>query len=187
MLLILLSPAILLLVLAIKLEDGGPILFRQQRIGRDGKFDCYKFRTMVINAPALLLELLTHDPNARAEWEKNFKLHNDPRITRTGRFLRRMSLDELPQLFNVIKGEMSLVGPRPIVTEEIPRYGDQFFFYKRVRPGITGLWQIRGRSNVSYEQRVAFDVWYIRNWSLWYDIVILLNTLAVVFRGRGAY
>lgn len=186
-LLTLLSPAILLIVLAIKLEDVGPVLYRHQRIGRDGKFDCYKFRTMFVNAPALLSDFLMRNPDARAEWETNFKLRNDPRITRIGRFLRRMSLDELPQLFNVIKGEMSLVGPRPIVTDEISRYGDQFFFYKRAKPGITGLWQISGRNDVSYRRRIALDVWYIRNWSLWYDIVILLQTLVVVFRGRGAY
>jgi undecaprenyl-phosphate galactose phosphotransferase len=187
LLLALLSPAILLIAAAIKLEDGGPLLYRHQRVGRDGKFDCYKFRTMRVDAPAQLSELLTRDPDARAEWESDFKLRNDPRITRVGRFLRRNSLDELPQLLNVIKGEMSLVGPRPIVADEMSRYGDELLSYKRVRPGITGLWQISGRNDVSYRRRIALDVWYIRNWSLWYDVVILLKTLVVVFRGRGAY
>jgi undecaprenyl-phosphate galactose phosphotransferase len=127
------------------------------------------------------------DPRARAEWERDFKLKDDPRITPIGDFLRRTSLDELPQLWNVLKGEMSLVGPRPIIEEEVERYGDQVGYYLETRPGITGLWQISGRNNIGYDDRVALDSWYVRNWSIWYDLVILVKTIAVVLRGKGAY
>jgi len=186
-LLLLLSPLFLLLALLIK-SDGGPVLFGHSRIGKDGKpFRCLKFRSMVPNAPAVLQRLLDSDPQARAEWEKDFKLRNDPRITRLGRFLRRSSLDELPQLINVLKGEMSLVGPRPIVEEELERYGDRADFYLESRPGITGLWQISGRNDADYNYRVYLDSWYAKNWSLWYDLVILLKTVGVVWAKQGAY
>jgi undecaprenyl-phosphate galactose phosphotransferase len=131
--------------------------------------------------------VLASDASARMEWERDFKLRNDPRITPIGAFLRKTSLDELPQLWNVLKGDMSLVGPRPIVTEEMDRYGDQLGYYLEARPGMTGLWQISGRNDVDYSARVNLDAWYVRNWSLWYDIVILLKTINVVFRRHGAY
>ena len=150
-------------------------------------FGCLKFRTMVPDADGVLRRLLEVDPRARAEWERDFKLKDDPRITPIGDFLRRTSLDELPQLWNVLKGEMSLVGPRPIIEEEVERYGDQVGYYLETRPGITGLWQISGRNSIGYDDRVALDSWYVRNWSIWYDLVILVKTIAVVLRGKGAY
>jgi len=142
---------------------------------------------MVVDADVALARLLESDPEARAEWERDFKLRNDPRITRIGRFLRKSSLDELPQLFNVLKGEMSLVGPRPIVAEEVERYGSAFHDYTSCRPGITGLWQVSGRNDMDYVTRVALDREYARGWSLRGDIAILVRTALVVVRGRGAY
>jgi undecaprenyl-phosphate galactose phosphotransferase len=169
-------------------QTGGPAIFSHRRIGRYGlAFGCLKFRTMVPDAEDALRRLLESDPRARAEWERDFKLREDPRITPVGEFLRRTSLDELPQLWNVLKGEMSLVGPRPVIEEELERYGDQVGYYLETRPGITGLWQISGRNDTGYEDRVALDSWYVRNWSLWYDLVILVKTVGVVMRGRGAY
>jgi len=142
---------------------------------------------MIANADQVLAEVLAGDPAARAEWERDFKLKNDPRITPVGAFLRKTSLDELPQLWNVLKGEMSLVGPRPIVTAELERYGDQVGYYLEARPGMTGLWQISGRNDIDYADRVNLDAWYVKNWSLWYDIVILLKTVRVVLAKSGAY
>jgi undecaprenyl-phosphate galactose phosphotransferase len=169
-------------------QTGGAAVFSHRRVGRYGRmFSCLKFRTMVPDAESVLRRYLEGDPGARAEWERDFKLKDDPRVTPIGRFLRRTSLDELPQLWNVIKGEMSLVGPRPIIEEELQRYGDQVDYYLETRPGITGLWQISGRNDTTYEDRVALDSWYVRNWSLWYDLVILVKTIGVVLRGRGAY
>jgi Undecaprenyl-phosphate galactose phosphotransferase WbaP len=169
-------------------QTGGAAIFRHMRVGRYGRmFGCLKFRTMVPDADQVLREHLDADPSARAEWERVFKLKDDPRITPVGAFLRRTSLDELPQLWNVLKGDMSLVGPRPIIEEELERYGDQVGYYLESRPGVTGLWQISGRNDTGYEDRVALDSWYVRNWSLWYDLVILVKTVAVVLRGKGAY
>lgn len=142
---------------------------------------------MVSNSEAVLANLLATDPQARAEWEQDFKLKNDPRITKLGKFMRRTSIDELPQLWNVLKGEMSLVGPRPIIQEELAYYGDDVDYYLMAKPGMTGLWQVSGRNNVSYENRVYFDAWYAKNWSLWNDLVILLKTLKVVLKRDGAY
>lgn len=168
-------------------RDGGPILFRHRRVGRRGKpFDCLKFRTMVPDAQRVLEEHLRRNPDDAVEWEQNFKLRNDPRITPVGRFLRSTSLDELPQLINVLRGEMSLVGPRPITEAELSYYGRDVMFYLEIRPGITGLWQVSGRSDTSYAQRVMFDTWYVKNWTLWQDIAILLKTIPVVFGRRGA-
>lgn len=187
LLLLLLTPLFLLLAILIR-RTGGTAFFGHTRIGRDGKpFKCLKFRSMRPDADKVLAELLARDPVARAEWEKDFKLKDDPRITPVGNFLRRTSLDELPQLLNVIRGEMSLVGPRPVIAEELKRYGESAVFYKQVRPGITGLWQISGRNDVSYTERVSMDAWYVRNWSLWYDIAILVKTVEVVLARRGAY
>ncbi|MDH5220483.1 MAG: undecaprenyl-phosphate galactose phosphotransferase WbaP [Betaproteobacteria bacterium] len=169
-------------------QTGGAPVFSHTRVGRYGRpFGCLKFRTMVPNADEVLKALLETDPAARAEWERDFKLKDDPRITGIGEFLRRTSLDELPQLWNVLKGEMSLVGPRPIIEDELERYGDQVGYYLETRPGITGLWQISGRNDTGYEDRVALDSWYVRNWSLWYDVVILVKTVRVVLRREGAY
>jgi undecaprenyl-phosphate galactose phosphotransferase len=186
-LLVLLSPLFAYLSWKIR-QSGGAAIFGHARVGRYGRmFRCLKFRTMVPDADGVLRRLLDADPGARAEWERDFKLKDDPRITPIGLFLRRTSLDELPQLWNVIKGEMSLVGPRPVIEEELERYGDQVGYYLEIRPGITGLWQISGRNDTSYDDRVALDSWYVRNWSLWYDLVILVKTINVVVGRRGAY
>lgn len=169
-------------------RDGGPAIYAHRRIGRRGKeFNCYKFRSMVMNSQEVLDDLLAKDPLARSEWEKDFKLKDDPRITRIGRFIRKTSLDELPQLFNVLKGEMSLVGPRPVIREELERYFDDVEYYLMVKPGMTGLWQVSGRNDVDYATRVYFDSWYVKNWSLWNDIVILFKTINVVLLRKGAY
>jgi Undecaprenyl-phosphate galactose phosphotransferase WbaP len=168
-------------------RDGKPALYRHQRVGINGRpFHCLKFRSMVADADRVLADLLAQDPEARAEWAATQKLRRDPRITPVGRFLRNTSLDELPQLFNVLRGDMSLVGPRPIVAAETHFYGDHIEDYYAIRPGITGLWQVSGRSDTTYEQRVALDVSYARDWSLGSDIMILLKTLPVVMLRRGA-
>lgn len=179
---------ILLWIAAKVLASGRPIFYGHRRVGQNGKhFLCYKFRTMAVNADVLLKELLERDPQARAEWDRDFKLKNDPRITSIGHFLRKTSLDELPQLWNVLKGEMSLVGPRPVVDAELERYGNQIDYYLEAKPGVTGLWQVSGRNDVSYDTRVYLDAWYVKNWSLFNDIVILLKTVKVIFKKDGAY
>ena len=184
---ILLSPVLLYLYFSVK-KDGGNAIYGHPRIGRNGKiFKCLKFRSMVVNSKEVLDELLRTDPEARAEWEKDFKLKNDPRITKIGAFIRKTSLDELPQLFNVLKGEMSLVGPRPIVADELERYQDDVEYYLMAKPGMTGLWQVSGRNDVDYNTRVYFDSWYVKNWSLWNDIAILFKTVNVVLKKDGAY
>ena len=142
---------------------------------------------MVSNSQEVLDKLLASSSEARAEWDKDFKLKNDPRITPIGEFLRKTSLDEIPQLWNVIKGEMSLVGPRPIITAELERYGEQVDFYLEARPGLTGLWQVSGRNDTTYAERVALDAWYVKNWNLWYDVAIVCKTIRTVVSGRGAY
>jgi len=182
-----LSPVFLLLALLVR-ADGGPAFFAHRRVGRDGEeFGCLKFRSMVIDSQARLEALLASDPAARAEWEATRKLKNDPRVTKIGRFLRATSLDELPQLLNVLRGEMSLVGPRPVIQSELDRfYGAAAFHYMSIRPGITGLWQVSGRSDTSYAQRVALDVAYVARPSLWQDIKILLRTPMAVLSRRGA-
>lgn len=185
---IIISPILLAIALWIYCDSPGPVIFKHRRIGKDGKeFPCYKFRSMCVDADIKLKELLDNDPEARAEWEKDFKLKNDPRITRSGAFLRKTSLDELPQVFNVIKGEMSLVGPRPIISDEVPRYGKYIEDYYMVRPGMTGIWQTSGRSDVDYNERVQLDSWYVRNWNIWFDIVLIWRTFGVVLHKKGAY
>ena len=186
--LVLLAPFFLIVALMVR-ADGGPAFFAHQRVGRGGKlFGCLKFRSMVIDSQARLETLLANDPAARAEWEATRKLKNDPRITPIGRFLRSTSLDELPQLINVLRGEMSLVGPRPVQEAEIDRYyGASAAHYMAVRPGITGLWQVSGRSETSYESRVALDVSYVSRPSLLADISILLRTPVAVLSRRGAH
>lgn len=186
--LVLLAPFFLVVALLVR-ADGGPAFFAHQRVGRGGKlFGCLKFRSMVIDSQARLEALLASDPAARAEWEATRKLKNDPRITRIGRFLRSTSLDELPQLINVLRGEMSLVGPRPVQEAEIDRYyGASAAHYMAVRPGITGLWQVSGRSATSYESRVALDVSYVSRPSMLADLSILLRTPVAVLSRRGAH
>ncbi|HHS9487738.1 TPA: undecaprenyl-phosphate galactose phosphotransferase WbaP [Raoultella ornithinolytica] len=182
-----LSPLLLYICCKVK-KDGGPAIYGHERIGKGGRsFKCLKFRSMVTNSKDVLEELLKNDKEAREEWEATFKLKNDPRITSIGAFLRRTSLDELPQLFNVLKGEMSLVGPRPIITAELARYNDEVEYYLLSKPGMTGLWQVSGRSDVDYETRVYLDAWYVKNWSMWNDIAILFKTISVVLRKDGAY
>lgn len=184
---ILLSPVLLYISRQVK-KDGGPAIYGHERIGKDGKpFKCLKFRSMVTNSKDVLNELLQNDPEAKREWDTTFKLKNDPRITKIGAVLRRTSLDELPQLFNVLKGEMSLVGPRPIITAELERYNEEVDYYLLSKPGMTGLWQVSGRSDVDYETRVYLDAWYVKNWSMWNDIAILFKTVGVVLKKDGAY
>lgn len=186
-LMILLSPIFLVLYLLIK-KDGGPAIYRHTRIGQYRKeFKCLKFRSMKTNSNELLSKIINVNPAAKAEWEKDFKLKHDPRITSIGKYLRKYSLDELPQLWNVLKGEMSLVGPRPIVKKELDYYQEDIDYYLMAKPGMTGLWQVSGRNNVDYETRVYFDTWYAKNWSLWNDIVILFKTVKVVLNRDGAY
>jgi undecaprenyl-phosphate galactose phosphotransferase len=166
----------------------GPALFKHRRVGQGGKiFNCLKFRTMVPNADKVLQDLLDSDREIKEEWLRDHKLRHDPRITRLGRFLRRTSLDELPQLWNVLRGEMSLVGPRPVVPDELRRYGNRVTVLLSARPGITGLWQISGRSDTDYRRRVALDVCYVRSCNLPLDVYILAKTLPVVFARSGAY
>ena len=186
-LLLVLSPLMLAIAAALKME-GGRIIFSHLRVGKKGKnFNCYKFRSMIPNADQELHNLLSNNPDLQAEWNRDHKLKNDPRISKLGAFLRQSSLDELPQLFNVLKSEMSLVGPRPIVSEELEKYGLEKSYYLMVRPGMTGLWQVSGRNNVDYDARVYLDAWYVKNWSLWYDLAILFKTFKVVLAQRGAY
>jgi len=185
--LVLFSPVFLVLVWKIR-QDGGPAFYGHTRIGKDGKsFKCWKFRSMVMNSQEILKELLEKDPAARTEFEQTFKLKNDPRITKIGHFLRKSSLDEIPQLFNVLRGEMSLVGPRPVVEAERGYYADKIHYYTSVKPGITGLWQISGRSDTSYDQRVQLDCDYVKDWSLLNDIIIIFKTIHVVLTRKGAY
>jgi exopolysaccharide production protein ExoY len=186
--LIFLLPLFCLIALAIKLADRGPVFYRHRRIGRNGElFDCLKFRTMVVDADAVLCRHLQRDPEAAWEWERKQKLTDDPRVTSLGSTLRKTSLDELPQLINILKGEMSLVGPRPIVAAEVPKYRDCLAHYLRARPGLTGLWQVSGRNDIDYDRRVSLDRRYVENWSLPGDLVIIVKTVGVVLAGRGCY
>ncbi len=186
-LLLVLSPLLLLIAALIWRRDGAPIIFAHYRVGCSGKlFKCYKFRTMYVDAERVLADLLRDNPSARAEWERDQKLTDDPRITPIGRFLRKTSLDELPQLFNVLRGDMNAVGPRPITVDELDRYGRERWHYLAVRPGITGLWQVSGRNNLSYAARVALDREYVETRNLWLDIGILFRTIEVVLNHDGA-
>ncbi|MCU1286034.1 MAG: Undecaprenyl-phosphate galactosephosphotransferase [Acidobacteriales bacterium] len=181
-LLLLFSPVILLLALLIKVHDGGRVIHRRRVVGPAGEFDAFKLRSMRTDAD----EMLQRDPQLRAKFERNFKLQNDPRLTPVGKIIRKLSLDELPQLVNVLKGEMSLVGPRMITPPELKRYGDAGWIFNVVKPGLTGYWQTHGRQEVSYKQRVQMDLFYVNNWSLAFDLEILLNTPMTMFRGSGA-
>lgn len=188
-LLILFSPLFLFIATAIKRHDGGRVTYSQKRVGQNGQtFRIIKFRTMAPDAEERLQKWRREQPELYEEYAKTFKLRDDPRITAPGKWLRKTSLDELPQLVNVLRGEMSLVGPRPVVEQELrDYYGSAAQLYVRVRPGLTGLWQVSGRSDTSYEERVIFDEWYVLNWSFWYDIVILIQTAGIMLTGRGAY
>ena len=186
--LVCISPVLLGIAFWVFRDSPGPVIFKHRRVGRGGReFYCYKFRSMCMDADVKLKELLRTDPAAKAEWEKEFKLKDDPRVTKSGAFLRKTSLDELPQLFNVLKGDMSLVGPRPIIRDEIPRYGRFIDDFYMVRPGITGMWQTSGRNDVTYDERVQMDMWYVRNWNVWFDIVLIWRTIGVVLGKKGAY
>jgi lipopolysaccharide/colanic/teichoic acid biosynthesis glycosyltransferase len=184
------SPVFLALALLVKLTSRGPVFYVQQRVGRDYRsFGCIKFRTMRRDADRILSRILSESPDLQEEFRNDFKLKNDPRITRLGKFLRRSSLDELPQFVNVLRGEMSVVGPRPIVRQELPRYGNRMEEVLAVRPGLTGLWQVSGRNNLSYEERVALDLRYASQRTFGLDLAIIVRTLRVIFdpRDRGAY
>ncbi|PHR94187.1 MAG: hypothetical protein COA69_00900 [Robiginitomaculum sp.] len=186
--LLMLAPLMVVIACLIRFQDGGKSVYSQDRIGGNGKvFKCLKFRSMIINSKEVLEELLATDPVAAADWEKNQKLKHDPRVTHLGAFIRKTSLDELPQLWNIIRGEMSLVGPRPIVENEVKKYGEFFDYYKSVKPGITGLWQVSGRSGTTYDERVQFDVTYAKTTSFWTDIKIVLGTVPAVLFSKGAY
>jgi undecaprenyl-phosphate galactose phosphotransferase len=194
LILIVLSMPLILLVICIisiliKLDSEGPVFFIQERLGKDGKiFKCLKFRTMYVNADEILETYLQGNSKAQEEWRKYKKLKNhDPRVTKIGKFLRKSSLDELPQIFNVLKGDMSLVGPRPYLPRELPEMGKFKEIIFMTRPGITGLWQVSGRNKLTFEQRLKLDAWYVLNWSLWLDVVILLKTIKVVLKREGAY
>jgi exopolysaccharide biosynthesis polyprenyl glycosylphosphotransferase len=188
--LLVMFPVMLVIALWIKLQDGGPIFYRHRRITAAGKeFDCLKFRTMHVGADTKLAEILRGDSEAKAEWEKTFKLRNDPRVTRIGRFLRKTSLDELPQFINVLRGEMSVVGARPVVYAELHNYYKKNAgLYCSMKPGITGPWQVGKRSDTEdYNERVELDTWYVLNHSIWLDLKIILKTVAHIATGRGAY
>lgn len=187
-LLALLSPLFLILTILIR-KEGGDAFFGHKRLGRNGKeFYCLKFRTMIPNAEKVLQELLAKDPEAKAVWDTHMKILNDPRITKLGDFLRKSSIDELPQLVNVLKGEMSMVGPRPIVRDETKHFNkEQLACYLSVRPGITGLWQVSGRNDTTTKHKAQLDAWYVTNWSFWHDIVIILKTFTVLVKRSGAY
>lgn len=187
LLFILLSPFFLFFYLIVKL-DGGSAFYGHERVGKNGKtFKCLKFRSMASNSQELLQELLASDTQAREEWNSTYKLKNDPRITKIGHFLRKSSLDEMPQLINIMKGEMSFVGPRPVTAAELPQYKDNVIYYLHVTPGLTGLWQVSGRNDVDYNTRVLLDKKYVQNWSFFQDLKILAKTVLVVLFRKGAY
>jgi Undecaprenyl-phosphate galactose phosphotransferase WbaP len=188
LLVIFLLPLLAVISLMVLLESGFPVLYFQKRLGYKGRtFHIWKFRTMVRNSSEILDTFLKTNPELREEWERDQKLREDPRITRIGKVLRKSSLDELPQLWNVLRGDMSLVGPRPIIDDEVSKYQESYFLYERVTPGLTGLWQVSGRNRTTYEERVAFDTYYVRNWSVWMDLYLLAKTVGVVLTGDGAY
>jgi lipopolysaccharide/colanic/teichoic acid biosynthesis glycosyltransferase len=182
LLLLLFAPVILVLAFLIKRQDGGSVIHRRRVIGPAGEFDAFKLRSMRMDAD----EMLQCDPHLRERFERNFKLENDPRLTPIGAVIRRLSFDELPQLFNVLKGEMSLVGPRMITSPELEKYGDARWIFNFIKPGLTGYWQTQGRQELSYAQRVEMDLFYVTNWSLAFDLEILLKTPFTVLRGAGA-
>jgi exopolysaccharide production protein ExoY len=186
--LIVFSPIFLMIMALVKFTDKGPAFYGHSRIGHKGRtFKCLKFRTMAINGEEILRNHLRDNPEAEEEWRQTRKLRDDPRVTTVGRVLRKLSLDELPQLLNIIRGEMSVVGPRPVVDDELKVYDSFAIYYLQTRPGLTGLWQISGRNDVSYETRIAFDTHYVQNWSLFSDVSIILKTIPAVCLARGSY
>lgn len=185
---IVILPLLLLLALLVKLSSPGPVLYGHRRLGKDGQsFTAYKFRSMVADSAERLEKLLESDPEIKKEWDANHKLRNDPRVTKIGKWLRRTSFDEFPQLINILRGEMSLVGPRPIVDAEIEKYGEDYSRIFSVPPGLTGLWQVSGRSDTDYHERVSYDSYYLQSWSVWLDLWVLFKTFGVVIQGKGAY
>jgi exopolysaccharide production protein ExoY len=185
---VLLSPLFVMVALLVKLSDGGRVFYAHRRIGRNGNaFYCLKFRTMVENGDEVLAMHFAQNPQARAEWLAIRKLQNDPRVTRVGAVLRKLSLDELPQVFNILLGHMSVVGPRPVIKDELELYGQAADCYLRSRPGLTGLWQVSGRNDVSYGTRVAFDQQYVENWSFLADLKIIVLTVPAILESRGSY
>jgi len=186
--LIFLSPVFLMVMLLVKLSDRGPAFYGHRRIGHNGQeFRCLKFRTMVVDGDKVLQEHLRNNPKAMEEWRSTRKLQDDPRVTAVGSVLRKLSLDELPQLINILRGEMSVVGPRPVVHDELELYETSAVYYLQARPGLTGLWQISGRNDVSYATRIAFDTHYVENWSLTRDVMIIARTIPAVCMQRGSY
>lgn len=186
--LVILSPLLICVALAVRLSDGGPALFGHKRVGFSGKtFKCWKFRSMVPNSEAVFQKYLAENPHAALEWKQNQKIKNDPRITPLGHVLRKYSIDELPQLFNILMGDMSFVGPRPIQKVEYEKYGYSLRHYLRTRPGLTGLWQVSGRSNSTYQKRVAFDRYYVTHWGMLTDIALIIKTVPVAVSGSGSY
>ena len=184
----LLIPLFLILIILTKLTSKGPVFYGHKRVGKNGKeFKCWKFRSMCIDADKKLEEILANNPQMREEWEKERKFTNDPRVTKFGKFLRKTSLDELPQLINILVGQMSFVGPRPVTEPELVKYGEYRDYVLSVSPGLSGMWQTSGRSDTEYEERISLDSYYIQNWSIWLDIWILIKTVYVVLKGRGAY
>jgi exopolysaccharide production protein ExoY len=182
------SPILLLIMALVKASSKGSIFYGHRRIGHNGRpFHCLKFRTMVANGDEVLRDYLRSNPSAAEEWKATRKLRDDPRVTTVGTVLRKLSLDELPQLINILRGDMSVVGPRPVVDEELSLYDTQAVYYLRTRPGLTGLWQISGRNDVSYESRIAFDTHYVQNWSLVQDVLIIAKTIPAVCLSRGSY
>jgi Undecaprenyl-phosphate galactose phosphotransferase WbaP len=185
---IILFPLLICIAILVKISSPGPVLYSQQRVGQNGKpFRAYKFRSMVIDADKKLQQLLAENESIRKEWELYQKIKNDPRITGIGKFLRKTSLDEIPQFINVLRGEMSLIGPRPIVDNEIQKYGEDFHRIFSIKPGLTGLWQVSGRSDTNYAERVSYDTYYLQSWSVWLDVWIIGKTVGVILWGRGAY
>ena len=181
-------PLTLVVAILVKCTSKGPVFYGHKRIGKNGReFKCWKFRSMVIDADKQLEKILAENPEMRAEWEKDRKFTNDPRVTPIGKFLRKTSLDEFPQFFNILVGQMSFIGPRPVTKPELEKYGDMADFILSVQPGLSGMWQISGRSDTGYEERITLDSYYIQNWSIWLDLWIIIKTVYVVIKGKGAY
>ncbi|MBQ0051340.1 MAG: undecaprenyl-phosphate galactose phosphotransferase WbaP [Treponema sp.] len=181
-------PVIATVALIVKITSPGPVFYGHKRVGKNGKeFKCWKFRSMVIDADKQLEKILAENPEMRAEWEKDRKFTNDPRVTKIGKILRKTSIDEIPQFFNILTGEMSFVGPRPVTRPELDKYGKKSDFILQAQPGLSGMWQISGRSDTGYEERITLDSYYIQNWSVWLDIWIIIKTVVVVLKGKGAY
>ena len=178
----------LIIAVLVKLTSRGNVFYGHKRVGKNGKeIKCWKFRSMYSNSQEMLETILKTDPAMKKEWEENRKFVNDPRVTPLGKFLRKTSLDELPQLFNILAGSMSFVGPRPVTRDELEKYGDYADFILSVTPGLSGMWQISGRSDTGYEERINLDTYYIQNWSTWFDMWIIIKTVWVVLNGKGAY